>query len=86
MMCKFCLHTSWFSGILWLLGLQLGRGSRGPVGQADRSAGGPQSQNLVDCVTVNDGCGGGYMSKAFAYVQQNGGIDSEEAYPYVGEI
>ncbi|KAG7476007.1 cathepsin K-like [Solea senegalensis] len=42
-------------------------------------------QNLVDCVTENDGCGGGYMTKAFAYVQQNGGIDSEEAYPYVGE-
>ncbi|XP_062254538.1 cathepsin K isoform X2 [Platichthys flesus] len=42
-------------------------------------------QNLVDCVTENDGCGGGYMTKAFQYVQENGGIDSEEAYPYVGE-
>ncbi|XP_036411107.1 cathepsin K-like [Megalops cyprinoides] len=42
-------------------------------------------QNLVDCVTENDGCGGGYMTKAFDYVQNNGGIDSEEAYPYVGE-
>ncbi|XP_028280700.1 cathepsin K [Parambassis ranga] len=42
-------------------------------------------QNLVDCVTGNDGCGGGYMTIAFDYVQQNGGIDSEEAYPYVGE-
>ncbi|XP_029959711.1 cathepsin K [Salarias fasciatus] len=42
-------------------------------------------QNLVDCVTENDGCGGGYMTNAFAYVRDNGGIDSEEAYPYVGE-
>ncbi|XP_026172869.1 cathepsin K [Mastacembelus armatus] len=42
-------------------------------------------QNLVDCVTENDGCGGGYMTNAFNYVQQNGGIDSEVAYPYVGE-
>lgn len=42
-------------------------------------------QNLVDCVTENDGCGGGYMTNAFKYVQENGGIDSEESYPYVGE-
>uniref|UniRef100_A0A8C6WF56 Cathepsin K n=1 Tax=Neogobius melanostomus TaxID=47308 RepID=A0A8C6WF56_9GOBI len=42
-------------------------------------------QNLVDCVTENSGCGGGYMTNAFRYVQENGGIDSEEAYPYVGE-
>lgn len=42
-------------------------------------------QNLVDCVTENSGCGGGYMTNAFRYVQDNGGIDSEEAYPYVGE-
>lgn len=43
-------------------------------------------QNLVDCVTENDGCGGGYMTNAFKYVEENGGIDSEEAYPYVGEV
>ncbi|XP_030013938.1 cathepsin K-like [Sphaeramia orbicularis] len=42
-------------------------------------------QNLVDCVTENDGCGGGYMTNAFRYVQTNGGIDSEDAYPYVGQ-
>ncbi|XP_072284935.1 cathepsin K-like [Pyxicephalus adspersus] len=42
-------------------------------------------QNLVDCVTKNDGCGGGYMTNAFEYVRDNKGIDSEAAYPYVGE-
>lgn len=43
-------------------------------------------QNLVDCVTENNGCGGGYMTNAFNYVKNNNGIDSEQAYPYVGEV
>ncbi|MGH0180969.1 UNVERIFIED_CONTAM: hypothetical protein FKN15_011693 [Acipenser sinensis] len=43
-------------------------------------------QNLVDCTTDNDGCGGGYMTNAFKYVQENNGIDSEEVYPYTGEV
>ncbi|XP_034030269.1 cathepsin K [Thalassophryne amazonica] len=42
-------------------------------------------QNLVDCVKENDGCGGGYMTNAFKYVQVNRGIDSDKAYPYVGK-
>ncbi|XP_053350967.1 cathepsin K-like [Clarias gariepinus] len=42
-------------------------------------------QNLVDCVIENYGCDGGWMATAFRYVRDNGGIDSEEAYPYVGQ-
>ncbi|KAF3839187.1 hypothetical protein F7725_017904 [Dissostichus mawsoni] len=64
---------------------QLGRGPRGSAGQNHREADGPEPQNLVDCVKENSGCGGGYMTNAFTYIEDNGGIDSEEAYPYVGE-
>jgi len=39
-------------------------------------------EQIVDCDTVDAGCNGGDTPTAFEYVTQQGGLDTEESYPY----
>jgi len=42
------------------------------------------AQQLIDCDTHNKGCNPGYVDDAFDYIISNGGITTEENYPYTG--
>ena len=40
-------------------------------------------QQIVSCDKTSAGCNGGWTSSAYEYVKRAGGLESEEAYPYV---
>jgi C1A family cysteine protease len=39
-------------------------------------------QQVVDCDTVDQGCGGGDTPTAYDYIKKAGGLESEDDYPY----
>jgi C1A family cysteine protease len=41
-------------------------------------------QMLVDCDTIDSGCNGGLMENTFTWLKENGGIMTDDDYPYTG--
>ena len=41
-------------------------------------------QMLVDCDTYDSGCNGGLMENSFTWLKENGGIMTDDDYPYTG--
>ncbi|KAB1670586.1 hypothetical protein ES319_1Z155200v1 [Gossypium barbadense] len=76
------------NGVLWIL---LAFSTTGALEAAYHQAFGKgislSEQQLVDCAGAfnNFGCNGGLPSQAFEYIKYNGGLDTEEAYPYTAK-
>jgi cysteine peptidase B len=43
-------------------------------------------QQLVECDKTSMGCNGGLQERAYNYVQRNGGIETEDVYPYTSGV
>lgn len=45
-------------------------------------------QQILDCCTDSDcaGCDGGYMKAAYKYINQSGGLELENDYPYIATV
>lgn len=41
-------------------------------------------EQLVDCDTLDHGCNGGYMTNAYKAIKEEGGLETEDDYPYKG--
>jgi cathepsin F len=55
------------------------------AGKATNSTVNLAPQQIVDCDTADDGCGGGETSGAYDYVISAGGLESNLSYPYTGQ-
>jgi C1A family cysteine protease len=42
-------------------------------------------QEIVDCDTEMDGCGGGDPAQAYKWLAKEGGLDTERSYPYTAQ-
>lgn len=42
-------------------------------------------QELVDCESDNQGCNGGLMENAYEFIKENGGVTTEQIYPYFAQ-
>jgi len=56
------------------------KGKKGVKGQVPLAP-----QQIVDCDTNDQGCGGGDLPTCYQYLQSAGGMEPESDYPYTGE-